>query len=155
MLLCKKFVALASQLPSQRKTAGETSRCLHRCICNAIDSSRLVKNFCGPMILALVIDQRQMASLRGLSEESKKTRLLLWCKCGLSDDWVEQRRIQSHGSRVVFLELWGPEGRAECKVKFDVADVAYLVVSALETSSATCSKATNVWRSFERVESSF
>ena len=42
---------------------------------------------------------------------------------------IQQRRIPSHGSRVVPLELWGPEGRGECKVKFDVADVAYPVVS--------------------------
>ena len=41
----------------------------------------------------------------------------------------QQGRIPSHGSRVVPLELWGPEGRLECKVKFDVADVAYPVVS--------------------------
>ena len=25
--------------------------------------------------------------------------------------------------------MWGPEGRVECKVKFDVADVVYPVVS--------------------------
>ena len=42
---------------------------------------------------------------------------------------IQQRRIPSHGSRVVPLELWGPEGCVECKVKFDVADVAYPVVS--------------------------
>ena len=42
---------------------------------------------------------------------------------------IQQRRITSHGSRVVPLELWCPEGRVECKVKFDVADVAYPVVS--------------------------
>ena len=42
---------------------------------------------------------------------------------------IQQRRIPSHGSRVVPHELWGPEGRVECKVKFDVADVAYPVVS--------------------------
>ena len=42
---------------------------------------------------------------------------------------IQQRRIPSHGSRVVPLELWCPEGRVECKVKFDVADVAYPVVS--------------------------
>ena len=42
---------------------------------------------------------------------------------------IQQRRIPSHGPRVVPLELWGPEGRVECKVKFDVADVTYLVVS--------------------------
>ena len=42
---------------------------------------------------------------------------------------IQQRRIPSHGSRVVPLELWGPEGRVECKVKFDVADVANPVVS--------------------------
>ena len=42
---------------------------------------------------------------------------------------IKQRRIPSHGSRVVPLELWSPEGRVECKVKFDVADVAYPVVS--------------------------
>ena len=42
---------------------------------------------------------------------------------------LQQRSIPSHGSRVVPLELWGPEGRVECKVKFDVADVAYRVVS--------------------------
>ena len=30
---------------------------------------------------------------------------------------------------LVSLGLWGPEGRVECKVKFDVADVAYPVVS--------------------------
>ena len=42
---------------------------------------------------------------------------------------IQQRRIPSHGSRVVPLELWGPEGRVECKVKFDVADVAYPVKS--------------------------
>ena len=42
---------------------------------------------------------------------------------------IQQRRIPSHGSRVVPLELWGPEGRVECKVKFDVANVAYPVVS--------------------------
>ena len=40
---------------------------------------------------------------------------------------VQQRRIPSHGSRVVRLELRGPGGRVECKVKFDVADVAYPV----------------------------
>ena len=77
---------------------------------------------------------------------------------------IQQRRILSHGSRVVPLELRGPEGRVECNAKFDVADVAYPVVSlgkilsqvsrsALMTASATCTKATNVWRSFERVES--
>ena len=38
---------------------------------------------------------------------------------------IQQRRIPSHGSRVVHLELWGPEGLVECEVKFDVADVAY------------------------------
>ena len=37
---------------------------------------------------------------------------------------IQQSRILSHGSRVVLLELWGPEGRVERKVKFDVADVA-------------------------------
>ena len=42
---------------------------------------------------------------------------------------IQQRRIPSHGSRVVPLELWSPEGCVECKVKFDVADVAYPVVS--------------------------
>ena len=42
---------------------------------------------------------------------------------------IQQRRIPSHGSRVVPLELWGPEGRVESKVKFAVADVAYPVVS--------------------------
>ena len=42
---------------------------------------------------------------------------------------IQQHRIPSHGSRVVPLELWGPEGRVECKVKFDVADVTYPVVS--------------------------
>ena len=41
---------------------------------------------------------------------------------------IQQHRIPSHGSRVVPLELWGPEGRVECNVKFDVADVAYPVV---------------------------
>ena len=29
---------------------------------------------------------------------------------------IQQRRILSHGSRVMPLELWGPEGRVECKV---------------------------------------
>ena len=43
---------------------------------------------------------------------------------------IQQRRIPSHGSRVVPLELWGSgQGRVECKVKFDVADVACPVVS--------------------------
>ena len=42
---------------------------------------------------------------------------------------IQQRRIPSYGSRVVPLMLWGPEERVECKVKFDVADVAYPVVS--------------------------
>ena len=42
---------------------------------------------------------------------------------------IQQRRIPSHGSRVVLLELWGPAGRVECKVKVDVADVSYPVVS--------------------------
>ena len=42
---------------------------------------------------------------------------------------IQQRRIPSHGSRAVLLDLWGLEGRVECKVKFDVADVAYPVVS--------------------------
>ena len=41
---------------------------------------------------------------------------------------IQQRRIPSHGSRVVPLKLWGTEGCVECKVKFDVADVAYPVV---------------------------
>ena len=39
---------------------------------------------------------------------------------------IQQRRIPSH---VVPLELWGPKGRVECTVKFDVADVAYPVMS--------------------------
>ena len=30
---------------------------------------------------------------------------------------IQQRRIPSYGSRVVPLELWGPEGSVECKVK--------------------------------------
>ena len=34
---------------------------------------------------------------------------------------TQQRRIPSHGSRVVPLELWCPEGREESKVKFHVA----------------------------------
>ena len=42
---------------------------------------------------------------------------------------IQQRRTPSHGSRVVPLEQWGPEGSVQCKVKFDVADVAYPVVS--------------------------
>ena len=42
---------------------------------------------------------------------------------------IQQRRIPSHGSRVVPLQLWGPEGRVECEVKFAVADAAYPVVS--------------------------
>ena len=42
---------------------------------------------------------------------------------------IQQHRIPSHGSRVRSLEMWGPEGRVECKVKFDVADVAYRVAS--------------------------
>ena len=46
---------------------------------------------------------------------------------------IQQRRIPSHGSRVVPLELWEPEGCVECKVKFDVADVAYPVVSLGKT----------------------
>ena len=42
---------------------------------------------------------------------------------------IQQRRIPSHGSRVVPLELWCPEGSVECKVEFDVTYVAYPVVS--------------------------
>ena len=42
---------------------------------------------------------------------------------------IQQRRIPPHGSIEVPLELWGPEGSVECKVKFAVADVAYPVVS--------------------------
>ena len=42
---------------------------------------------------------------------------------------IQQRRIPSHGSRVVPLELRGPEGSVQCKIMFDVADVAYPVVS--------------------------
>ena len=42
---------------------------------------------------------------------------------------IQQRRIPSHGPRVVLLELWGPEGNVQCMVKFDVADMAYPVVS--------------------------
>ena len=51
-----------------------------------------------------------------------------WCS-DVNDGDNQQRRIPSHGPRVVPLEVWGREGRAECKVKFDVADVAYPVVS--------------------------
>ena len=42
---------------------------------------------------------------------------------------IQQRRIPSHGSRVVPLQLWGFEGNVQRIVKFDVADVAYKVVS--------------------------
>ena len=61
---------------------------------------------------------------------------------------IQQRRIPSHGSRVVPLKLW-------CKVKFDVADVAYPVVSLGKRidSGFTFSFDDHVWRSFERVES--
>ena len=64
---------------------------------------------------------------------------------------------------MVPLELWGPEGCVECKVKFDVADVAYPVVSLgkmIESgftfsfddyTSVTC--ITDVLRSSEKVES--
>ena len=78
---------------------------------------------------------------------------------------IQQRRIPSYGSRVVPLELWGPEGNVQCMVKFDVADVAYPVVSLgkmIETgftfssmiTSATCTRAADVWRSFAKAESS-
>ena len=65
-----------------------------------------------------------------------KARPYAWCsdisvndkeKAYLQD--IQQRRFPSHGSREVPLELWGPEGRVECEVKFDVANVAYPVVS--------------------------
>ena len=46
-----------------------------------------------------------------------------------NEEDIQQRRIPSHGSRVVPLELCCPGRCVECKVKFDVADVAYLVVS--------------------------
>ena len=56
-----------------------------------------------------------------------------WCSDISVDDGdkvylqdIQQRRIPSHGSRVVLVQLWGPEGRVECKVKFDVADVCVL-----------------------------
>ena len=54
---------------------------------------------------------------------------------------IQQRRIPSHGSRVVPLELWGPEGSVQCKIKFDVADLAYPVVSLgkMIESGFTCS----------------
>ena len=59
-----------------------------------------------------------------------------WCSdISVNDDEkvylqaIQQRRIPSHGSRVVPLELWGPEARVECEIKFDVVDVAYPVVS--------------------------
>ena len=48
-------------------------------------------------------------------------------KADLQD--IQLRRIPSHGSRVVPLEHWVLEGNVQCKVKFDVADVANLVVS--------------------------
>ena len=48
-------------------------------------------------------------------------------KVNLQD--IQRHRIPSHGSRVVPLVLWGPEGRVECKIKFDETDVAYPVVS--------------------------
>ena len=51
---------------------------------------------------------------------------------------IQQRRIPSHGSRVVPLELWGPEGCVECRVKFDVADVAYPVVSLGKMIESGC-----------------
>ena len=65
-----------------------------------------------------------------------------WCSQQLNLPW--------HESRVVPLELWGPEGRVECKVKFDVADVVYPVVSPKKMIE---SDFTNVL-SFERFESS-
>ena len=45
---------------------------------------------------------------------------------------IQQRRIPSRGSRAVPPELWGLEGNVQCKVKFDVADVAYPVVSLVK-----------------------
>ena len=48
-----------------------------------------------------------------------------WCSDISVNDgdmvYLQDIQIPSHGSRVVPLELWGPEGRVECKVKFDVA----------------------------------
>ena len=61
---------------------------------------------------------------------------------------------------MVPLEFWGPEGRVECKVKFDVADAAYPVVSPgnMIESGFTFSfddcKCYYVLRSLEKVESS-
>ena len=42
---------------------------------------------------------------------------------------IQQRRTPSHGSRVGTAGTVGPEESVRCKVKFDVADVAYPVVS--------------------------
>ena len=53
---------------------------------------------------------------------------------------MQQRRIPSHGSKVVPLELWVPEG-CECKIKFDVAIVTYPIVSLNQISrSTTCNE---------------
>ena len=41
---------------------------------------------------------------------------------------IQQRRIPSHGSRGTSRIVGSRKGRVECKVKFDVADVAYPVV---------------------------
>ena len=67
--------------------------------------------------------------------------------------------LRIHGT----LELWGPERDVQCMVKFDVADVAHPVVSLGKmietgftfsfddyTTSATCTKATGVWRCFAK-----
>ena len=38
---------------------------------------------------------------------------------------IQQRRIPSHGLRVVPLELWVRKEIVQCKIMFDVAHVAY------------------------------
>ena len=65
-----------------------------------------------------------------------------------------KRRIPSRGSRVVPLELWGPEGLVECKVKFAVAypvvPLGKMIESGLMTASATCTRVANVFEIFRK-----
>ena len=78
---------------------------------------------------------------------------------------IQQRRIPSHGSRVVLLELWVQRDVLSAKSSLMLLTLrtqlchwerrkSQVSRSSLMTTSATCTRVINVLRSFERVESS-
>ena len=86
-------------------------------------SSVTTSLICGTSLCSAVGQCRRHVRMHGVRTSVGKTETTCTCKTF--------RNAESHrmDQKVLPVELWGPGGRDDCKVKFDVADVAYPVLT--------------------------